>query len=322
MRTVIIGATGHIGTYLVPRLVEGGMEVVAVSRGQRTPYHQHGAWEWVERVEIDREAAEQAGDFGAQIARLAPDIVIDLLSFTKESTEQLVDALEGQVQHFIHCGTIWTYGYSEVIPTTEADAKRPWGNYGVQKKEIEDYLLEQARKNHFPASVFHPGHIVGPGWDFINPAGNRDYEVIRKLANGVELDLPPAGMATLHHVHAADVAQLCHLMISHWGNALGESFNAVSERAITVRGYADAMARWFGKTAHLKFVEWLEWEQGKSVEAIKQTQDHLTHSPSHSITKAKKLLGYTPRYTSLEAIYEALQWEITYGALPELQLDN
>ena len=52
MKTVIIGATGHIGTYLVPRLVEAGIEVIAVSRGQRAPYHAHGAWQWVERVEI------------------------------------------------------------------------------------------------------------------------------------------------------------------------------------------------------------------------------------------------------------------------------
>jgi len=29
MRMVVIGATGHIGTYLVPRLVAAGHEVVA-----------------------------------------------------------------------------------------------------------------------------------------------------------------------------------------------------------------------------------------------------------------------------------------------------
>ena len=32
-RVIVIGATGHIGTYLVPRLVRGGHEVTAVSRG-------------------------------------------------------------------------------------------------------------------------------------------------------------------------------------------------------------------------------------------------------------------------------------------------
>ena len=38
MKIVVIGACGHIGSYLVPRLVREGHEVVAVSRGKSRPY--------------------------------------------------------------------------------------------------------------------------------------------------------------------------------------------------------------------------------------------------------------------------------------------
>ncbi len=38
MRIVIIGGTGHVGTYLVPRLVRAGHEVINVSRGESKPY--------------------------------------------------------------------------------------------------------------------------------------------------------------------------------------------------------------------------------------------------------------------------------------------
>ncbi|MCA9890882.1 MAG: NAD-dependent epimerase/dehydratase family protein, partial [Anaerolineae bacterium] len=34
MKVVVIGGTGHVGTYLVPRLVEAGHEVVCISRGE------------------------------------------------------------------------------------------------------------------------------------------------------------------------------------------------------------------------------------------------------------------------------------------------
>jgi uncharacterized protein YbjT (DUF2867 family) len=37
-RVVIIGGSGHVGTYLVPRLVAAGFEVVNVSRGKRAAY--------------------------------------------------------------------------------------------------------------------------------------------------------------------------------------------------------------------------------------------------------------------------------------------
>lgn len=32
MKVVVIGACGHIGSYLVPKLVKGGFKVVAISR--------------------------------------------------------------------------------------------------------------------------------------------------------------------------------------------------------------------------------------------------------------------------------------------------
>ena len=44
MRVVVIGGTGHIGTYLVPKLVETGYQVISVSRQQREPYQPHAAW--------------------------------------------------------------------------------------------------------------------------------------------------------------------------------------------------------------------------------------------------------------------------------------
>jgi uncharacterized protein YbjT (DUF2867 family) len=54
MRAVIIGGTGHIGTYLVPRLVSLGYEVINVSRSKRGPYDQHRAWKEVTQAQMDR----------------------------------------------------------------------------------------------------------------------------------------------------------------------------------------------------------------------------------------------------------------------------
>ena len=318
MHSVIIGGTGHIGTYLVPLLVEAGQRVTVVSRGLQDPYTPHDAWGAVERVVIDREAAERAGDFGLRIAALRCDIVIDLISYTRASTAQLVEALAGQIRQFLHCGTIWTYGYSESVPTTEADEKKPWGDYGVWKKEIEDYLLQRAADDDFPASIFHPGHIVGPGWEFINPAGNRDPDVLRRLARGARVDLPHFGLATLHHVHASDLAQLCLQMIVHRDEAVGQSFNAVSPRALTLRGYAEAVAGWFGQTADLEFVEWEKWRQDKAGNDVRLTADHIAHSPAHSMDKAQARLEFAPRYTAQSAIHEALRWSIEHGELQDL----
>src|SRR5262245_54782642 len=92
-RVVVIGATGHIGSYLVPRLVRAGYEVVAVSRGEREPYHDAVEWRSVRRVLADRAADEVAGSFGGRIADLRPDAVVDLICFTPASAQHLLGAL-------------------------------------------------------------------------------------------------------------------------------------------------------------------------------------------------------------------------------------
>src|SRR5919108_4969080 len=187
MRVVIIGGSGHVGTYLVPRLVAAGYEVIAVSRGQRDPYQQHAAWRSVTHITLDREREEVTGAFGQRVRELAPDIVIDMICFTLPSARQLVEALQGQVEHLLHCGTIWVHGPSVHVPTTEEQPRRPFGDYGIQKAAIEAYLLHEARRSGFPATVLHPGHIVGPGWAPLNPAGHFNVQVFAQLARGQEL---------------------------------------------------------------------------------------------------------------------------------------
>ena len=308
MRVVIIGGTGHVGTYLVPRLVAAGHEVIAVGRGEGEPYQPHGAWQKVRQVSMDRTAEEAAGIFGQKIRELEPEAVIDMICFELESARHLVEALRGRVQHFLHCGTIWIHGHSVEVPTTEAQPRRPFGDYGIKKAAVEAYLLDEARRNGFPATALHPGHIVGPGWTPLNPAGHFNPEIFGRLARGETVTLPNLGLETVHHVHADDVAQIFMQALNHWSTATGESFHAVSPAAVTLRGYAEAVAGWFGRSAQLEFLPWEAWRATVPEEEADKTWDHIAHSPNCSIAKAQRLLNYRPRYSSLQAVREAVTW--------------
>lgn len=317
-RVVIIGGSGHVGTYLVPRLVEAGHNVVNVSRGERSAYSPHTAWNAVETVTLDRTAAEADGTFGNAIADLRPDIVIDMICFTRESAEHLVDALRGRVQHFVHCGTIWVYGHNATVPATEDQPLNPFGDYGTGKAAIETWLLDQARRTGFPATVFRPGHIVGPGWVPLNPAGNFNPAVFSQIARGDELALPNFGLETVHHVHADDVAQMVMRIIGNWSRAVGEAFNTVSPHAVNLRGYAEHMYRWFGKMPRIAYMPYPQWRATHGPEDAQATLEHISRSPSHSIEKARRLLGYVPRYSSMQAVEEAVAWLIADGQVHTL----
>ncbi len=315
MRIVVIGGSGHVGTFLIPRLVNAGHYVISISRGKREPYQEHRAWDEVEQLVIHRDLAEHEGTFGLQIQELNPDVVIDMISFTPQNAEHLVNSLRGRVQHLLVCGTIWIHGRSIEVPTTEEQNRKAFGDYGMQKERMTAYLLKEARLNTFPVTVLHPGHIVGSGWIPLNPLGNFNPEVFSKLARGEELLIPTPGMETLHHVHADDVAQAFVKVLAHWGDSVGEDFHVVSDAAVTLRGYAEAIAFWFGKEANLKYMAGDEWKENFSDEDIETSWEHILRSPNCCIEKAKRYLGYQPRYTSLQAIYESVQWLISHDMI-------
>lgn len=320
MRVVLIGGTGHTGTYLVPRLIEAGHDVTVISRQPHPRYPADGigsqsAWERVQWVEMDRDQADAAGDFGSRVVALKPDVVIDMICYQPDSARQLAEALCGRIQLLVHCGSVWASGASLHVPSTESEPRRPICDYGRRKAEIEEYLLAEARRGNLPATVLRPGHMVGRGWVPINPVANFNPQVYSALAMGKEVSLPNLGMETLHHVHCDDVAQAFVLALENRNAAVAEAFNVVSASALTLRGYAEAVAGWFGKPANLSFLPWEEWKNGASEEDAAMTWDHLLHSSCCSIEKARRILGYQPRYTSLEAVKDSLDWLIRNGSV-------
>lgn len=314
MRVLVIGATGHIGTYLVPRLVRAGHEVVAVARWQRTPYQPDPAWDAVERVAADRDAEDADGTFGARVAGLHPDAVVDLMCFTPESAAQLVEAVRGRVALLAHCGTIWVHGHLREVPVREDAPLAPFGEYGIRKAAIEALLFSPAAAG-VPSTVLRAGHISGPGWDVINPAGNLERSVWTALATGGTVHLPENGLQTLHHVHADDVAAAFEAALARPEAAAGRAFHVTSERALTFRGFAEAVAGWFGQPARLEILGWDAFTAAVGKEAADTTHDHWAHSPSADIGLARELLGHSPRYTSLAAVADALRWQIIENSL-------
>ncbi|WP_213803521.1 NAD-dependent epimerase/dehydratase family protein [Granulicella sp. dw_53] len=308
MRVVIIGGTGHIGSFLTPMLVEAGLEVFCVSRGLKKPYRQDKAWQKVRRIDLDRTSEEKEATFGERIAALDGEVVIDLTCYTPESAMQLTEALSGRIGHLLQCGTIWVHGHSVEVPTTEEAPRSPFGEYGIQKAAIERYLLREAQENELPVTVLHPGHLVGPGWNPINPQGNFDPNVFSAILREEEITLPNIGMETVHHVHAEDVAQAFVDAITHRDQVLGESFHVVSPAALTLRGYAEAMFAFFEQPVKLQFLPYEQWSRAVSEKNARTTWDHIAHSPNCSIVKARNLLGYAPRYSSIQAIQESVQW--------------
>ncbi len=113
-------------------------------------------------------------------------------------------------------------------------------------------------------------------------------------------------------MHADDVAQAFERALTRPA-AIGASFHVVAGQAMTLRGLADGVARWFGREPVLDFVDWPEFERRAGAEHAEATREHTMRSITASIERAREALGYAPRYSTLEALREALAWLAAHG---------
>ena len=301
-KALIIGGRGKVGSYLTPMLVKQGYNVINVSRGKTRPYVENACWDTVTQLTLDTGAA----DFPQAIAQQNADVVIDMICFTNEDMQKLTKALRGQNVHYLVCGSAWMHGHSEAVPVLEDECRTPLEEYGIQKS-LMDYEIQRLYKEEgFCGSIVHPGHIVCPGDVPINPQGFKSLSSFEMLKNAQPLYLPNFGMETLHHVHAQDVAGVFLAAINAKEPSYGQGFHAVSQRAVTLRGYAAQVASWYGKTADLRYEPFETWAKRVTQDEAEQTLTHILHSPSCSMQKAKDLLGFTPKHTSYEAIRECI----------------
>ncbi len=210
MRVVVIGASGHVGTYLVPRLVAAGHQVVAVSRGQRQPYQAHRAWAVVEQPCLDRRllaGRNAAGTFGLR-RRYCPHRPRGLHRSRRPATgrrdrhdlpfslvpapQHLVEALLGHVQHPALRHDLGSRAqrapppYS-VVPHTARPQwtqlpRRALRRVRASPEGVRDHgrpgVAHSARRHRrprsFPATALHPARPSSSGraGGLIDPAGH------------------------------------------------------------------------------------------------------------------------------------------------------
>ena len=302
MKIAVIGGNGQIGNYLLPMLVHEGHNVVSICRSNKGYFRDAPEFAEVQEVRLDRDDE----DFAQQVAQLGCDVVVDIICFTKQQAQAMVEALGDTVRHYVCVGSIWIHGHAASVPLFEDECRTPTDEYGRNKLQITDYLMEQWQTNQFPATVVHPGHIVAPGFSsIVGPQGNRNMGIFEALRDGREVTLPNMGLETLHHVHAGDVAGIIDAVIRVGRPTFGEEYHAVSQRAITLRGFCEEVAALYNKEAVLRFLPIDEFVKSVSEQDAADTLEHISRSPSCAIMKTRNQLGYLSR-TTMETIREHL----------------
>lgn len=93
MKVLAIGATGFIGSYVARRLTEQGHVVAVLHRGTS--------------VDIPADVQQIRGSRGAladvqpEVERFGPDVVLDVIPYTREHARELIDAVRGFARRIV-----------------------------------------------------------------------------------------------------------------------------------------------------------------------------------------------------------------------------
>jgi nucleoside-diphosphate-sugar epimerase len=244
--TLVTGATGFIGRYVLEHLVAAGARVRVTDLTRKdSPYFDNLG---VEFLEADLTKPETLPplfngvdrvfhlgaicNFSTPYEKLHPINVLGVKRITKLS-------LEAGVMRYIHVGSTSVYGPYQGIPFTEDAPRVPQDSYGRSKRDGEDIVWRRMEEG-LAATITRPCTVYGPGCS--DGAGK---VFSRPTSIGA---IPGSGRQLLSNVRAEDVAAaVVHL--SHVDEAIGKAFNIADDSHPTIEDALTIAARTFGAKA-------------------------------------------------------------------------
>ena len=277
MRLLVTGATGRVGSRLVPRLLERGDKVHVLLRqeAQTESFVQRGA----EPIIGDLLRPETLIDVVAEV-----DAVVHLAAFFRGATEAEARAInedgtlalaqaaqESGVSKFIYISTNLVYGPGRGRPTREDDEPQPPANfYPTGKLAAERALAQFYQDRRTDLCILRLAFVYGEGDPHLREAVN------------MTRSWPPT--KRLQMVHHADVAQAIMLSLDST-QAGGQIYNVADDCPISI----------------------LELRQRNGVATSDVAEAAVVDDPWEGIVDTSKIkdeLGFHPVYRSF---YEAEQ---------------
>jgi len=309
----VSGATGFLGSHLTAQLVELGAAVVVLVRDDVPPSPISEAW--TGKVSVVRGAVEDQavvermlGDYEVRtLFHLAAQSQVGVANLNAVATYQANVAgtwatLEAvrrspRVQQTVTASSDKAYGAQPVLPYDEDMPLLAVNPYDVSKACAD--LVSQSYHKTFdvPVCITRCGNFFGPGdrnWERLVPG------TIRSLVYGERPIIRSDGTMVRDYLYVVDGAlaylQLVEVMASD-PSVVGQAFNFSTETPLTA----------------LELTARIQDAAGTAFEPdVQATATHEIDSQYLSATKARKLLGWAPRFTLEEALEQTVAWYRAY----------
>ena len=212
-KVLITGGTVFVSRYLAEHYVSKGYEVYVLNRNTRKQS------EGVHLIEADRHK------IGNLLQGIHFDLVVDT-AYTREDVECLVEALDSYDDYVLISSSAVYPETTEQPFVEEAPLGRNsiWGDYGINKVEAEQALLELDKR----AYILRPPYLYGP----MNNVYREALVFDRALA-GKPFNLPKDGEMKLQFFYIGDLCRMIDELLATRPEQ--HIYNVGNEEAITIK---------------------------------------------------------------------------------------
>lgn len=299
-RYLITGASGFIGSW-VARLLVKEASVFAIVRPNSNLYRLNDIKDKIKIVEADLRDKDNSKKL---VKKVNPDYILHLATFgvypyQQEDVERIMVgnwemavnlfeiAKSINLKRFVNFGSVFEYGSRKgKVSEQDVDISDTLNMYSATK--MATTALASAYKELIPLVTLRPFTTYGPYEDasrFI--AGT----IIRAL-NNEPIRIAP-GVVLRDFVYVKDVARACILACKS-KIGVGEIMNVGSGKAYKLLAVANLIKR-------------LTSSKSKIIEDPKYIRKKESRCWA-DITKAKKLLRWSPNYSLKEALWGTIEW--------------
>ena len=180
-----------------------------------------------------------------------------------------------------------------LLATDENSKIHPSSIYGINKQQQEQMIMLIGKALGIPAVALRYQNVYGPGQSLSNPYTGILSIFSTRILNGNNLDIYEDGLESRDFVFIDDAVDATILVIEK-EEANDEVFNVGSGLATTVKEVADSLKRFYNSDIDISI-------------SGKYRVGDIRHNYA-DITKAKNLLGFSPKYDFQEGVFEFTKW--------------
>lgn len=317
MKVLVTGGSGFLGINLIRHLMNKGIQDIVSMDIADFDYPERDRIKIIQGDIRDKAAVEKAMQGINWVIHTAAALPLyteeEILSIEVDGTRNLLEAAYAvKIDRFVHISSTAVYGIPDHHPLFETDRLEGVGPYGIAKINAEEVCLEYRNKG-MVVPIIRPKSFIGPERLGV-------FAMFYEWAkDGKNFAMIGSGKNRYQLLDVEDLCESIYLCLTLDEQIVNDTFNIGAKEFTTWREDQQAVLDYAGFGKRI-----IGFPEGPAILALKILEFfHL--SPLYkwvyetagkdsfvSIEKAEKILGYSPKFSTKDALIRNYQWYLEH----------